>query len=70
MSQELPPTFNGNIEAWIEQAIDYLQRNTARLPYYNADSRAIQDGILMWDPAGQRPVISVGGVWRGITLDP
>ena len=41
-----------------------------KLQFYNADSKATQDGIIMWDEAQDCPVVSKNGAWIRIKLDP
>jgi hypothetical protein len=41
-----------------------------KLQHKDADSKATEDGILMWDATQDCPVVSKNGAWIRIELDP
>lgn len=67
MSYEAPPPYSGETRLWAEDLSDYLQRNRSRLSFRTNASKAVDDGILLWDTNGY-PVISKGGEFRQIVL--
>lgn len=67
MSAEIPPVPQGSAwNIWGERLNQYLQRVRDKLNFKDADSRAAQDGILLWDPATQQVVVSHDGEWQGL----
>lgn len=55
-----PPPFQGNVQAWAEQLVNWLRgRNT--LEYKNDNSRASQSGILLYNPQSGHAEVSQGG---------
>ena len=80
-TNRLPPYPTGDLKAWATQLTEYLldQQRTEQgatqaapvaLQHKIGDERAIQDGVLMFDPALNKVVVSINGVWRSATLDP
>ena len=64
MSAEIPPIPQGSMwQVWGERLNQYLQRVRDKLTFKNNDSRATQDGALLWDPAIDHPVVSLDGEW-------
>lgn len=55
------PPVTADLKAWAHALTRTLQSGWSRLEYKNADSRASQDGILLWDASGV--VVSSGGAW-------
>ena len=67
MSAEIPPVPQGSAwNIWGERLNQYLQRVRDKLNFKDADSRATQDGILLWDPVTQQVVVSHDGEWQGL----
>ena len=67
MSAEIPPIPQGSMwQIWGERLNQYLQRVRDKLNFKDADSRATQDGILLWDPLTQQVVVSHDGEWQGL----
>jgi hypothetical protein len=61
---ELPPPPHGNLWTdWGERLNEYLGRIRDKLTFKGSDSRATQDGVLLWDPAIDHPVVSIDGEW-------
>jgi hypothetical protein len=61
---ELPPPPHGNLWTdWGERLNEYLGRIRDKLTFKGSDSRASQDGVLLWDPAIDHPVVSIDGEW-------
>lgn len=64
MSGEIPPPPLGSAwNQWGERLNEYLARIRDKLSFKNADSRATQDGVLMWDSSIDHPVVSLDGEW-------
>ena len=67
MSAELPPPPTGSLwSAWGERINDYLIRVKDKLNFKTSDSRATQDGLLLWDALTQQVVVSHDGEWQGL----
>lgn len=60
---ELPPPPFGTVQQWGEKLNAYLQRVRDKLNYKINDARASEDGVLLWDPAIDHPVVSIDGEW-------
>lgn len=69
-----PDSFK-DIRAWAKELTNYfqqervtglLQKDPVLLPHQVANqiSRATVDGIMMFDPSAQAPVVSIGGIWQ------
>lgn len=73
---EPPPQFNGNLQDWATRLVSYLIRTqeqdetklrAVNLRHRIADvDKAIQDGVLMFEPGFERPVFSQNGQWRRV----
>lgn len=63
-----PPPVTPDLQVWAQNIVSYLRRTASRLQFKNATSSAVDDGSILWDPAGGYPVISKGSVWRQIVL--
>ena len=64
MSAEIPPIPQGPMwQVWGERLNQYLQRVRDKLNFKDEYSRATQDGILLWDPSSDHPVVSHDGEW-------
>jgi len=58
-----PPPVNGNINTWGERLNDWLVRNRSKLAYYLTGQPATEDGILLWDAANSKVLVSSNGSW-------
>jgi len=64
LSAEIPPIPQGSMwQVWGERLNQYLQRVRDKLNFKDSDSRATQDGVLLWDPSIDHPVVSIDGEW-------
>ena len=63
MSAEIPPPPVGTLATWGERLNSYLIRVKDKLSFKGADSRATQNGVLLWDNSGEYPVVSINGEW-------
>jgi hypothetical protein len=61
---EIPPPPFGTFQQWGERLNGYLQRVRDKLSFKNADSRASDDGLLLWDPSEDQVVVSTSGEWK------
>jgi len=81
MTRRLPPYPSGDLRAWATQLVDYLQATT-RVEEENTtrpvalshkisvtDDRALQDGVMMFDPQLGKLVYSQGGQWVPVATD-
>ena len=69
MSESPPPPHGQMWNQWGERLNDYLRRVKDKLTFKNADSRATQDGVMLWDATNKYPVVSKDGVWTQIVLE-
>ena len=63
MSESPPPPHGQMWNQWGERLNDYLRRVKDKLSFKSADSRATQNGVLLWDNSGEYPVVSINGEW-------
>ena len=64
MSVETPPPPLGSFwNQWGERLNEYLMRIRDKLNFLTSDSRATQNGLLLWDNSGEYPVVSINGEW-------
>ena len=71
MSASLPPPPLGDKwKIWGERINKFLVATRNTLQHKDADSKATEDGILMWDAAQGTVVVSKNGAWIKIQLDP
>lgn len=63
-----PPPVTPDLQVWAQNIVSYLRRTASRLQFKNTTSSAVDDGSILWDPAGGYPVVSKGSVWRQIVL--
>ena len=66
MSEIPPPPLGSAWNQWGERLNEYLQRVRDKLNFKTSDSRASQDGLLLWDAATQQVVVSHDGEWQGL----
>ena len=65
-----PPPIGNNWKIWGERINKFLTSTRNTLQHKDADSKATEDGILMWDATEETVVVSKGGAWIKIELDP
>jgi hypothetical protein len=65
-----PPPSGSNWKLWGERLNKFFINTRNKLEYKDADSKATEDGILMWDPSQNTVVVSKNGAWVRIELDP
>lgn len=78
--RELPPYPRDDWRAWAMQMVEYLQNQdiesfevspqSVLFAHKLADERAVTDGVVMYDPALGKLVVSIGGVWEVVALEP
>jgi hypothetical protein len=65
-----PPPLGSSWKIWGERLTKYLTSNRNTLQHKDADSKATENGILMWDEAEGTLVVSKNNAWVKIELDP
>jgi len=65
-----PPPLGSSWKIWGERINKFLTSTRNTLQHKDADSKATEDGILMWDATEETVVVSKGGAWVKIELDP
>ena len=65
-----PPPLGSSWKIWGERINKFLTSTRNTLQHKDADSKATEDGILMWDATEETVVVSKGGAWIKIQLDP
>ena len=64
MSESPPPPHGTLWNQWGERLNDYLRRVQDKLSFKTADSRATQDGVLLWDAVEEHVVVSTDGAFK------
>ena len=65
-----PPPLGANWKSWAERLNYFLTSTRNKLQYYDAEAKATEDGILMWDEAQNAVVVSKNGAWVKLKYDP
>ena len=65
-----PPPLGSNWKIWGERINKFLTSTRNTLQHKDSDSKATEDGILMWDATQGTVVVSKHGAWVRIELDP
>ena len=65
-----PPPLGSSWKIWGERINKYLTSTRNTLQHKDSDSKATEDGILMWDATQGTVVVSKNGAWVRIELDP
>jgi hypothetical protein len=65
-----PPPLGSNWRIWGASINRFLVSTRNTLQHKDSDSKATEDGILMWDEAQDCPVVSKNGAWIKLKLDP
>ena len=63
-----PPPWTGNLNAWAQSLVTYLQRVASRLAFKSAESRATENGVILYDNENGYPVVAKDGEFRQIVL--
>jgi|TARA_R110000751_G_scaffold76767_1_gene154749 hypothetical protein len=65
-----PPPLGDNWKPWGERINTFLTSTRNKLQFKDAESKATEDGILMWDAAQDAVVVSKNGAWVKLKYDP
>ena len=65
-----PPPLGSSWKIWGERINKFLTSTRNTLQHKDSDSKATENGILMWDEAEGTVVVSKNGAWVKIELDP
>ena len=65
-----PPPLGTNWKIWGERINSFLTSTRNKLQHKYSDSKATEDGILMWDEAQNAVVVSKNGAWVKLKYDP
>ena len=79
MSRQLPPYPSGDLRQWATQLVEYLQNRDGvesevipapvALSHRIGQERALQDGVLMYNPELGKAELTVNGEWLPIAHD-
>lgn len=58
-----PKILNGNWPQWAQRTSSWLAKTRSALRHKVAGESAAEDGVLLWEPVSQYPVVSIGGVY-------
>ena len=65
-----PPPVGDNWKPWGERINTFLTSTRNKLQFKDAEAKATEDGILMWDAAQDAVVVSKNGAWVKLKYDP
>ena len=65
-----PPPLGSSWKIWGERINKFLTSTRNTLQHKDSDSKATENGILMWDEAEGTVVVSKNNVWVKLELDP
>ena len=65
-----PPPLGSSWKVWGERINKFLTSTRNTLQHKDSDSKATENGILMWDEAEGTLVVSKNNAWVKIELDP
>ena len=65
-----PPPLGSSWKIWGERINKFLTSTRNTLQHKDSDSKATENGILMWDEAEGTVVVSKDNAWVKIELDP
>ena len=65
-----PPPLCSYWKDWAERINKFLTSTRNKLQHKDSDSKATEDGILMWDATQGTVVVSKNNAWVRIELDP
>ena len=57
-----------SVQAWSNRLAKYLDEVRSVLQFKTADSKATQDGVILYDPVNEYPVVTVDGKFRQVVL--
>ena len=58
-----PRILNGNWPQWAQRTSAWLAKTRSALRHKVTGESAAEDGVLLWEPVNQYPVVSIGGVY-------
>ena len=61
------PPVSADLLEWAKSLTRSLSFGWSQLEYKDSDSRATQDGVILWDAAADRAVVSLDGAWVPLT---
>lgn len=68
--QHIPPKPTGNNWVnWAQRLSAYLAQTRSMLRRKITGESAGEDGVILWDPSNEYPVVSKNGEWRQIVLE-
>lgn len=65
-----PAPLGTDWKKWGERLVTHLTTNKDKLRHITAGESASEDGVLMWDRSLGTVVVSKGGAWVKLKLDP
>ena len=63
-----PKPFGQDFKVWGNRLTQYLDTVRSKLVYSRGETKAPEDGILLWDNEYKEPVISIDGVYRPLVI--
>lgn len=63
-----PKLINEDTITWANRLSKYLDQVRSLLQYKTNDAKATQDGVMLYDPINEYPVVSVDGTFRQVVL--
>lgn len=63
-----PKPFGQDFKVWGNRLTQYLDSIRSILVYRRGETKAPDDGILLWDNDASEPVISIGGVYKPLVI--
>jgi hypothetical protein len=63
-----PKPFGSNWVVWGNRLTQYLDTIRSSLVWRRGETKAPEDGILLWDNSEKEPVISIDGVYRPLVI--
>jgi len=71
MSIATPPSpLGGDWKPWGERLNKFLTATRNKLQFRDAEAKATEDGIIMWDAVQNAVVVSKNGAWVKLKYDP
>jgi len=63
-----PKPFGQDFKVWGNRLAQYLDSIRSILVYRRGETKAPDDGILLWDNDANEPVVSIGGVYKPLVI--
>lgn len=63
-----PKPFGQDFKIWGNRLTQYLDSIRSALVYRRGETKAPEDGILLWDNDANEPVVSIGGVYKPLVI--